>query len=717
MKKLFVFGSSFLLAGLVVAMPVVAAAGVSSVYVSAVRVSGGVGHTTDDFIELFNPTAEIVNLKGTKLVKRSEGATVDTSLKSWTSDAFIPAYSFYLWANSSYSNIAVAPDATTSGTISDDSGIALRDETGTMIDGVSWGAQNSIFPYIAPNPPPIGEGVFQRQDLFASESIYVFTPGALPRNSSLQLLPPNPDPPVQDPPIIVEPPVEDPPPVIVDPPVEDPPAAGTEPVVYPPLAINEILPNPAGTDEGQEAVELYNPNDAVVDITGWYLGDGTGNLPASNALQLNGSIPAKGYKSIVIPSGKFTLNNTGGDSVQLFSPDKKKVGSVTYTGTVGENQSFQQFGSEWLWAPSSLGQANILPAEEETGTDEDETETAVSYSGININEFYPAYGDDIATPLLEVVNHSEKEIDLAGWQVEMSSTHLKKPSEGALVVDGENMVPPGGFGTIALTNIASSDFEATGKYWILLYSPDGKSQDALNLKSIVSQLSYAKLGVSGWKWAVWSPGAENKPLAAPTLQFTELLPAYKDAEGDSFVEVQNSGSEPVYLGNLKLKIGTKSIWLSDSTLQLQEYYSVFAEDLPAALTTAGKKVLLADANDKVIASLNYPKGKIGLAFMLQPDGKWVWTAEATPAAVNVFKALPVATKPPAKLAVKPTPTIPVKAPATVNSNVLPAEESPSQPKKSKRPIWIFGIVAAILLGAAGVVWRAAKEPEVSEEVL
>ena len=37
--------------------------------------------------------------------------------------------------------------------------------------------------------------------------------------------------------------------------------------------INEILPNPTGTDTGTERVEIYNAGPAAVDLTGWAIDD------------------------------------------------------------------------------------------------------------------------------------------------------------------------------------------------------------------------------------------------------------------------------------------------------------------------------------------------------------------------------------------------------------------------------------------------------------
>ncbi|MFH0834325.1 MAG: lamin tail domain-containing protein, partial [Patescibacteria group bacterium] len=140
MKKIFLtFAILLIMTGVAVADSV------GHVVISEVQIAGV--NTTDDFIELFNPTSEQINLKGYRLVKRAKTGTTDTSIKSWTSDTFIPAYGHYLWANSDLAE-TIGADTSTSTTIADDNGIALRigaADTGEIIDSLGWGACQNIF--------------------------------------------------------------------------------------------------------------------------------------------------------------------------------------------------------------------------------------------------------------------------------------------------------------------------------------------------------------------------------------------------------------------------------------------------------------------------------------------------------------------------------------------------------------------------------------------
>ena len=141
--------------------------GQAKILISEIQITGGTGKSNNDFIELYNPNNFQVNLSGYRLVKRTKVGESDTSIKSWTSDAFIPAKGYYLWANSDYADIALAPDAATSVTLANDNGVAVRfgaENTGTIIDSVGWGlAANNFVEMAVFNENPIANQSISRR--------------------------------------------------------------------------------------------------------------------------------------------------------------------------------------------------------------------------------------------------------------------------------------------------------------------------------------------------------------------------------------------------------------------------------------------------------------------------------------------------------------------------------------------------------------------------
>ncbi len=140
------------------------------------------------------------------------------------------------------------------------------------------------------------------------------------------------------------------------------------------ILINEFLPNPAGADNaakpGGEWVELFNPTASPVDINGWVLydNDNTHALPIHAGITDTADtiVPPLGH-IVVYRDGDsdFSLNNSGGDSVRLFSAPIGSGGilvdSHTYTVSASEQKSFARIpdgSANWVDPEGTPGGAN-----------------------------------------------------------------------------------------------------------------------------------------------------------------------------------------------------------------------------------------------------------------------------------------------------------------------------------------------------------------------
>jgi uncharacterized protein YukJ len=91
------------------------------------------------------------------------------------------------------------------------------------------------------------------------------------------------------------------------------------------VLIREALVNPAGTDRGNEWIDLFNNTDEVIDLTGWMIKD---SLKRSEPLQ--GSIQPHARLKVTLSGGGAILLNTGG-IISLLDPNGLKVHGVAYT--------------------------------------------------------------------------------------------------------------------------------------------------------------------------------------------------------------------------------------------------------------------------------------------------------------------------------------------------------------------------------------------------
>ena len=143
------------------------------------------------------------------------------------------------------------------------------------------------------------------------------------------------------------------------------------------VVINEFMPNPIGDDQGAaglphdgEWVELFNPTSGAVNVAGWVLydSDNTRALPITAANTNTGAtlVPALGYLAVYRDGdGDFALNNSGGDSVRLFSDHIGSGGvlvdSHTYVRNAPENKSFARIpdgAPNWIDPDPTPGAAN-----------------------------------------------------------------------------------------------------------------------------------------------------------------------------------------------------------------------------------------------------------------------------------------------------------------------------------------------------------------------
>jgi hypothetical protein len=340
-------------------------------YISQVQITGGTGKTQEDFIELFNPNPIDVNLKGYRLVKRTASGTVDTIVKSWTSDEFIPSYGFYLWANSGFTAIIPPADTVTTATISDDNGLGLRfgaSDTGLLLDSVAWGQAQNSFSVVSPNP--LANQSIRRTDLFASVGQYTVTSSAARNKLSQKVLPPVPpaeeeseeeNQPDADPEPTNDPQV-DPAPAndqMGDIPDADPDQNGDTQQEMPSpavavtgkIVISEIFANPSGDDSGSEAIELINNDTFPINLEGFQLTDAA--TPDSRAFIIGSVILLPNQVLLLrLTEEHFTLNNTS-DTVTVFDRARHQTDTVSYT-SAPEGKSYQRINGSFQWLAPTL---------------------------------------------------------------------------------------------------------------------------------------------------------------------------------------------------------------------------------------------------------------------------------------------------------------------------------------------------------------------------
>ena len=174
--------------------------------------------------------------------------------------------------------------------------------------------------------------------------------------------------------------------------------------------INEVMVNPEGKDSEGEWVELFNPTNKTIDLSGWYLDDGEGG---SNPFKLpeGTHLPWEGYLVFMDPDLKLSFKNTE-DDVRLLAPDKTPKETVHYKEakegwTYAKNT---QGGFEWT-SFVTRNAPNVFPA------------PAKQYNkgDVMIERVLPnPEGTDKGKEKVVLKNHLNQSVDLEGWSLKDS---------------------------------------------------------------------------------------------------------------------------------------------------------------------------------------------------------------------------------------------------------------------------------------------------------
>jgi hypothetical protein len=145
--------------------------------------------------------------------------------------------------------------------------------------------------------------------------------------------------------------------------------AGTPQTNYKDAEITEVLPDPASpqTDTNDEFIELYNPYDQALDLTGYTLKTGT-NWTYKYTIT-DTVVDPFGYVVLTSAQTHLSLSNSG-SGVRLYDPTEKLLAEAPSYGKAQTGNSWaKNADGQWVWsAKPTPGEPNILEAPTQAST-------------------------------------------------------------------------------------------------------------------------------------------------------------------------------------------------------------------------------------------------------------------------------------------------------------------------------------------------------------
>lgn len=585
MKKILIVGAImfFFAASTLAAEP--------TVLLNEIAWMGTAASANDEWLELYNPTSQEIDLTGFRLEAEDGSPKIILAGK-------IPAGGYFLLERTDDETAPdIAADQIYTGSLSNTGEwLKLYDSQNNLIDQANaetgWPAGDND---AKKTMERAGAGAWQTSQEIGG------TPKA--ENSKTE----NPPPTDQEPPTE---PLTEPPATNNQPPTSiGQPAASREDII-----INEIFPNPSGSDWEQEFIEIKNVSRTNIDLTSWKI---------ANSAKQNFILPSlimmpQSLTVFYRPQTNLALNNAK-DKITLSAKDGKIIDQIDYK-SAPENQSWQKNDADKFdWGKISPNRDNllkteILPAAQIIGPKEAKTGEIIAFDASDSFDpqnrplqFFWDFGD--------------------GGQ-----------SQGVVA---RKIYPSAGNYEIALKAVAGPQASSTEKLKIKITGPKTEDSAAKILSKTEEKKVPAKTEIKPPAAALSAALAENDEKELAYLIISEFLPNPDTKNNqEEFIEILSRENRPVDLGGFALddaEGGSRPFLIPAGTMIKPGQYLAFAKtQTKLALNDGGDSVRLLSPGNIIIDQAVYEKTKKGQGFALTEDFVWQQTETLTPGKPNAL---------------------------------------------------------------------------------
>jgi DNA/RNA endonuclease YhcR with UshA esterase domain len=354
------------------------------------------------------------------------------------------------------------------------------------------------------------------------------------------------------------------------------------------IKINEVFPNPAGSDAEEEFIEIKNTSEITVDISGWKLGDSS----KKRYTITQGQIVAGGFLLLKRAQTGIALNNTGGEEVALYTASDRIVEKIAYTGSAKESESYaRREDNTWGWTTSPTPNTeNIVITEN-------------------------------AAPVIVIDVDTEVAV---GESVMFDASDTTDP-------DGDAMIFAWNFADVHTEEggVVEYIFLQEGVYTVTLAVSD--TQGNLSEQDVIITVKSKAAFVGGYP--------DTDPVEQ--IVISEFVPNPEGSDATEFIELYNPTEQRIDLSGIKLddeEGGSRGYTFPDKTYIEAGEYKIFGkQETHIALNNTSDAVRLLYPDGSIIHEVIFDDVIEGASYIEDVDaGVWVWTGTPTPGKENII---------------------------------------------------------------------------------
>ncbi|XOU94154.1 MAG: lamin tail domain-containing protein [Candidatus Kerfeldbacteria bacterium] len=545
------------------------------IVISEIKITGGSGFSTDEFLELYNPTDQDVSLANWSLIKQTAAGNEYILVENFN-EKLIKAHAFILIAHPAGYSGEINPDIyySTTNSISSNNSVILLNDMSEEVDKVGMGASSDYEGEATSNPGSNksierkakstsdsdsmvegGKDYFlgNSEDTDNNANDFIISSQLTPQNSSSE--------------------VEYLEIVIPDNNSDNPIMEGG----FGDIIITELFPNPLGSDDS-EFIELYNNDTKEINLAGWQLGDNSTRRYIISIDDFDTTfVGPNQYIVIEKEISKISLNNTT-DAAYLYDANGTLVEKIEYEKSQ-EDKSYSLISEQWIWSSD--------------------------YTPGRANNFVIDNNPPVAKFELEEINVR------VGQIIQLDASSSSDPDEDKLLFRWN-------FGNedFLETPEVEYSYKQVGDYVISL-----TVIDELGAEDIIEQIIH----VTDYDYS-------------DKIILSEILPSCEGADADcEFIEIYNDDGREINLAGWKLTDLKNEYFFPNEIIEQGDYLVVDRKESKITLNNSGDVIYLIDPRDKIINGVEYKDAKSDLSFSYdRNNNQWSWTEEITPSNENII---------------------------------------------------------------------------------